>query len=72
MDIQFYDGNNNENDKIYDIDFENKFDDEFFKICKKLDKLIFEDDILVSNYGEIYNKTQNRQLEILVVGSIGK
>ena len=42
------------------IKFKNKFDDEYFKLVDNIGELFFEDTIYVSNYGEVYNKSQNR------------
>ena len=40
--------------------FTQKFDNEEFKKVEGIDGLIFEDSIYVSNYGEVYNKTQKK------------
>lgn len=47
---------------LINLKFDNKliFDDEFFKKINGFDNILFEDDIYISNYGEIYNKTQHR------------
>jgi hypothetical protein len=42
------------------LQFENKFDDEYFILINGIDKILFEEKIYISNYGEVYNKTQNR------------
>lgn len=43
-----------------DLKFENSFDDEYFKLMDGIDNFLFEDKIYISNYGEIYNCSQNR------------
>jgi predicted GIY-YIG superfamily endonuclease len=52
------------NEKIHfselNINFKNKFEGEYFKIVDNIDNNYFEDDIYVSNYGEVYNKSQDR------------
>ena len=45
------------------LNFENKFDDEYFIFSSGIDNFLFEDKIYISNYGEVYNKTQNRLLD---------
>jgi|APCry1669189034_1035192.scaffolds.fasta_scaffold19811_2 hypothetical protein len=53
----------NKYDKIQEIinlKFENKFDDEYFKLINSIDNFLFEDKIYISNYGEIYNSSQIR------------
>jgi len=45
---------------LINLKFDNKFEDEFFQKINGLDDILFEDDIYISNYGEIYNKTQHR------------
>ena len=45
------------------LNFENKFDDEYFMFSTGIDNFLFEDKIYISNYGEVYNKTQNRLLD---------
>ena len=45
---------------LINLKFDNKFEDEFFKKINGFDNILFEDDIYISNYGEIYNKTQHR------------
>ena len=45
------------------LNFENKFDDEYFMFSNGIDNFLFEDKIYISNYGEVYNKTQNRLLD---------
>lgn len=45
---------------LINLKFENKFGDEFFKQIKGYDDILFEDSIFISNYGEVYNKTQDR------------
>jgi len=42
------------------LDFENKFNDEYFIQINGIDDYLFEDKIYISNYGEVYNKTQSR------------
>jgi hypothetical protein len=42
------------------INFKNKFSDEYFKLVDNIGELFFEDIIYVSNYGEVYNKSQDR------------
>jgi len=57
---------NNKYDKIQDnikLKIENQFDDEYFKLIDGIDNYLFEDKIYISNYGEIYNRTQNRLLD---------
>ena len=43
-----------------DIKFNNKFEDEYFKLVDNIGECFFDDDIYVSNYGEVYNKSQDR------------
>ena len=45
---------------LLNLKFDNKFDDEYFKIINSENDLIFEEKIYISNYGEIYNKTQEK------------
>jgi predicted GIY-YIG superfamily endonuclease len=45
------------------LNFENKFDDEYFMFSNGIDNFLFEDKIYISNYGEVYNKTQNRLID---------
>ena len=45
--------------ELINLKFDKKFDDEYFKNINGIDNVIFEDCIYISNYGEIYNKTQN-------------
>jgi len=45
---------------LINLKFDNKFGDEFFKKMDGYDDILFEDNIYVSNYGEVYNKTQDR------------
>ena len=45
--------------QIKDKNFE-KMNDEYFKLLKKLEEDIFDDIIYLSNYGDIYNETQDR------------
>jgi len=45
------------------LNFKNKFDDEYFMFLSGIDNFLFEDKIYISNYGEVYNKTQNRLLD---------
>lgn len=45
--------------QIKDKNFE-KMNDEYFKLLKKLGEDIFDDIIYLSNYGDIYNETQDR------------
>ena len=47
-------------DNLLNLRFDNKFDDEYFKLINGEDDYLFEDKIYISNYGEIYNKTQER------------
>ena len=42
------------------INFKNKFNDEYFKLVDNIGEEFFEDIIYVSNYGEVYNKSQDR------------
>jgi len=42
------------------IKFKNKFEGEYFKLVDNIDDSYFEDDIYISNYGEVYNKSQDR------------
>ena len=42
------------------IKFNNKFEDEYFKLVDNIGECFFDDDIYVSNYGEVYNKSQDR------------
>jgi hypothetical protein len=49
-----------EENTIVNFKFYNKFADEYFKIINRIDDIIFEDNIYISNYGELYNKTQDR------------
>jgi hypothetical protein len=44
---------------IFNFDFDKKFDDEIFKKIDGVDNILFEDSIYISNYGEVYNKTQD-------------
>jgi hypothetical protein len=43
--------------------FENTFNDEYFILTKGIENFVFEDKIYISNYGEVYNKTQDRLFE---------
>jgi predicted GIY-YIG superfamily endonuclease len=45
------------------LNFENKFDDEYFIFSSGIDNFLFEDKIYISNYGEVYNKTHNKLLD---------
>jgi hypothetical protein len=42
------------------LQFENKFDDEYFILINGIENFLFEEKIFISNYGEVYNKSQNR------------
>ena len=57
MDIS---NNINNEPALEDIILKNKLNGEFFKMSTDLEGLVFEDIIYVSNFGEIYNKTQNK------------
>jgi len=45
---------------LINLEFDNKFGDEFFKKINGYDDILFEENIYISNYGEVYNKTQDR------------
>lgn len=51
---------NEEGVMLINLKFENKFGDEFFKKINGFDDSLFEESIYISNYGEVYNKTQDR------------
>jgi len=54
----------NENiQEIINLKFENKFEDEYFKLIDSIDEQLLEDKIYISNYGEIYNSSQNRLID---------
>ena len=42
------------------LQFENKFNDEYFLLINGIDNFLFEEKIYISNYGEVYNKSQSR------------
>ena len=42
------------------LQFENKFNDEYFLLINGIDNFLFEEKIYISKYGEVYNKSQSR------------
>ena len=42
------------------LQFENKFNDEYFLLINCIDNFLFEEKIYISNYGEVYNKSQSK------------
>ena len=45
---------------LINLEFDNKFGDEFFKKINGYNDILFEDSIYISNYGEVYNKSQDK------------
>lgn len=46
--------------KRVNLRLENSFDDEYFTLINGIDDFLFADKIYVSNYGEVYNKNQEK------------